>query len=225
MLRLIGVMAIVVLLVFAACAPDITGDWEGTLKLGGDELRVILEVAKDPTGGWTATSVVVNPSGIPSRFHVGAVSLEGSTLKFSIEEVSGAYEGKLDAGGKSINGSWIQEQRLPLDLQRTTKETAWHDPSPHSVRFVTVERDVRLEVLDWGGSGRPLVLLTGLGNDAHIYDNLAPKLAGTCHVYGITRRGFGASSAPDPSVEGGIAAFGESCGADLYGGGLRVRLL
>ena len=47
-----------------------------------------------------------------------------------------------------------------------------------------------------GGSGRPLVLLTGLGNDAHVYDKFAPKLIASYHVYGITRRGFGASSAP-----------------------------
>jgi len=35
---------------------------------------------------------------------------------------------------------------------------AWQDPSPHQVRFVTVAEGVRLEVLDWGGSGRAVVL-------------------------------------------------------------------
>src|SRR6266851_5217695 len=65
----------------------------------------------------------------------------------------------------------------------------WRDPSPHRVRFVTVEENVQLEVLDWGGSGRALVLLAGLGNTAHVYDEFAPKLADACHIYGITRRG------------------------------------
>ena len=68
------------------------------------------------------------------------------------------------------------------------------DPSPHTVQFVTVDKDVKLEVLDWGGSGRPLVLLAGLGNTAHVFDDFAPKLTSQYHVYGITRRGFGASS-------------------------------
>jgi len=73
----------------------------------------------------------------------------------------------------------------------------WRDPSPHRVTFVNVAPDVRLEVLDWGGRGRALVLLTGSGLTAHIYDDVAPKLTDCCHVYAITRRGFGASSHPD----------------------------
>jgi non-heme chloroperoxidase len=72
----------------------------------------------------------------------------------------------------------------------------WHDPSPHSVQMITVDKDVQLEVLDWGGTGRPVVLLTGLGNTAHVFDDFAQKLIGTYHVYGITRRGYGASSRP-----------------------------
>ncbi len=73
----------------------------------------------------------------------------------------------------------------------------WHDPSTHTVQFVTVDKDVKVEVLDWGGSGWPLVLLAGLGATAHTYDDFAPKLTSDYHVYGITRRGFGASSSPD----------------------------
>jgi non-heme chloroperoxidase len=73
---------------------------------------------------------------------------------------------------------------------------AWKDPSPHRVEFVSVDAGVRLEVLDWGGSGRAIVLLAGSGNTAHIFDDFAPKLTDCCHVYGITRRGYGASSQP-----------------------------
>jgi pimeloyl-ACP methyl ester carboxylesterase len=72
----------------------------------------------------------------------------------------------------------------------------WQDPVKHDVQFVTVDTGVRLEVLDWGGRGRPVVLLTGSGHTAHVYDDFAPKLTKCCHVYGITRRGYGASSRP-----------------------------
>jgi pimeloyl-ACP methyl ester carboxylesterase len=39
-----------------------------------------------------------------------------------------------------------------------------------------VESGVRLEVLDWGGTGRAVVLLAGSGNTGHVYDDLAPSL-------------------------------------------------
>jgi pimeloyl-ACP methyl ester carboxylesterase len=71
----------------------------------------------------------------------------------------------------------------------------WRDPSPHQVRWITVDSSVRLEVLDWGGSGPPLVLL-GCYLTAHVYDEFAPKLTNQFHVYGITRRGIGASDKP-----------------------------
>ncbi len=68
-------------------------------------------------------------------------------------------------------------------------------PSP-TIKFIEVEPNVRLEVVDWGGNGRSIVLLAGGGDTAHVYDQFAPKLTPEYHVFGITRRGFGASSKP-----------------------------
>jgi pimeloyl-ACP methyl ester carboxylesterase len=73
---------------------------------------------------------------------------------------------------------------------------AQSDPSRHQVRFVAVEPDVTLELIDWGGSGQAVVLLAGSGNSGHVFDDFAPKLLDCCHVYAITRRGYGASSRP-----------------------------
>jgi pimeloyl-ACP methyl ester carboxylesterase len=87
--------------------------------------------------------------------------------------------------------------------RRTDAEWArWSDPSPHRVRFIQVAgmspgdsaRPMRLEVLDWGGTGPAVVLLAGSGGTAHVYDDLAPQLTNSFRVIGITRRGHGASS-------------------------------
>ena len=86
---------------------------------------------------------------------------------------------------------------LLANAASTHNSASWHDPSHHRVQFVTVEDGVRLEVLDWGGSGRPVVLLAGSGNTAHVFDDFAEKLSAFSHVYGITRRGYGVSSHPD----------------------------
>ena len=84
----------------------------------------------------------------------------------------------------------------PAALLYSQQLAPWRDPSPHRVQFVSVDENVRLEVLDWGGSGRPIVLLAGGGDTAHVFDDFAPKLTADYHVFGITRRGFGASSVP-----------------------------
>src|SRR5437867_10860906 len=70
------------------------------------------------------------------------------------------------------------------------------DTSGHKVSFVTVEPGVQLEVLDWGGTGDTLVLLTGIGDNAHVFDEFAYQFNDRFHVIGITRRGFGRSSQP-----------------------------
>jgi len=83
----------------------------------------------------------------------------------------------------------------------SSQQIEWKDPSSHTVKFVTVDKDVQLEVLDWGGSGRPLVLLAGLGGTAHVYDDLAPLLTPRYRVVAITRRGHRGSSAANTGYE------------------------
>ena len=79
-------------------------------------------------------------------------------------------------------------------------QSAVTDPSPHKVGFVRGD-SVSLEYLDWGGKGKAIVFLAGLGNTAHIFDDLAPRFADKYHVVGITRRGVGASDAPSSGYD------------------------
>lgn len=88
---------------------------------------------------------------------------------------------------------------LAASLLVSLEAPAQTDSSPHKVQFVTIAEGVQLEVLDWGGLGRPLIFLAGAGDTAHAFDNFAPKFTGQNHVYGITRKGFGASSKPAPA--------------------------
>src|SRR5215203_1238531 len=75
------------------------------------------------------------------------------------------------------------------------QQSAWKDSSRHAVKFVTVDENVQLEVLDWGGSGSPLVLLAGLGATAHFFDEFVPALTARYQVVSVTRRGHRGSSA------------------------------
>ena len=79
-------------------------------------------------------------------------------------------------------------------------QTNWTDPSPHTVGYITVNR-VRLHYLDWGGKDDALVLLHGLGDTSHIYDDLAPKFTNDFRVLGLTRRGHGKSDIPETGYD------------------------
>ena len=61
-------------------------------------------------------------------------------------------------------------------------------------RYIGIQPDMTLEVVDWGGRGKALVFRAGLGHTAHVFDDLAPRFTDKFRVFGITRRGFGAST-------------------------------
>jgi pimeloyl-ACP methyl ester carboxylesterase len=88
-----------------------------------------------------------------------------------------------------------------------SQQAEWKDPSSHTTKLVTVDDEVQLEVLDWGGSGPALVLLAGLGDTAHVFDDFAPMLTPRYRVLGVTRRAHGRSSAPAAGY--GFARLGE----------------
>jgi hypothetical protein len=68
-----------------------------------------------------------------------------------------------------LRSSWLPSSCLVLTCLGApvfaAQYVSWQDPSKHRVQFVTVQDAIRLEVLDWGGSGRPVVLLAGLLED------------------------------------------------------------
>lgn len=57
---------------------------------------------------------------------------------------------------------------------------------------------VRLNLLDWGGSGPALVLVHGLGDSPHVFDDLAPLLTPAYHVVAYARRGHARSEMKGP---------------------------
>ncbi|PKB60683.1 MAG: hypothetical protein BZY65_00540 [SAR202 cluster bacterium Ae2-Chloro-G2] len=66
---------------------------------------------------------------------------------------------------------------------------------------IPVERTVNLNSLslyyrDWGGSGKPVILLHGLASNSRIWDLVAPILASNSSVIAIDQRGHGKSDKP-----------------------------
>jgi len=191
-------VVVVIVLQGVLSAQDIAGDWQGTLKFGKDEQRVVISIAKSANGGWAATEVTPDDGSNP--FLASSVTFEGSTLKLAFDRIRATYEGILTESKNLFKGTLTQGSARPLDLARATEESSWRrDLTPHKIQFVSVEDNVKLEVVDWGGSGPALILLAGGSNNVHSFDRFAPKLTTAYRVYGITRRGSGISSAPPPT--------------------------
>src|SRR5215831_14468598 len=90
-------------------AHDISGDWQGTLKAGAQELRILLQITKSDGGVWRVTMLSIDQSpdraaGTPAT----SFSLDGSRIQFAIGTLRGSYDGKLSADGASISGTWTQ---------------------------------------------------------------------------------------------------------------------
>lgn len=73
----------------------------------------------------------------------------------------------------------------------------WSDPAPHKSGFVTVN-GIRLNYLDWGGSGPALILIHGATANPHVFDDLASAFTDCFRVVAYARRGHGQSDAKGP---------------------------
>ena len=76
---------------------------------------------------------------------------------------------------------------------------------------------LRMHVRNWGGEGRPVVLLHGLASTCRIWDFVAPILAQDFAVIAVDQRGHGDSGKPEhgydfASVSGDVAALLEGRG-------------
>ena len=67
-------------------------------------------------------------------------------------------------------------------------------PIEHKINFIAMEDGIKLETIDWGGSGEALIFLSGMSLNAHNWDYFAPKFTHNYHVIGITRAGHGYSN-------------------------------
>jgi len=177
-------------------AQDAFGTWQGTLATSGRPLRDVFDITRD-NGRVKVVFFSIDQSGFQSPVTPDTIELASREIRLVFSRARATFTGTLDPRGDTITGTWTQGAGpRPLVLVRANAKTEWRDSSSHSIRQLAVDRGVSLEVLDWGGTGRPVVLLAGAGNTAHVFDRFATKLVGRYHVYGITRRGFGRSSAP-----------------------------
>jgi uncharacterized protein (TIGR03435 family) len=111
---------------------DIAGDWQATLEIPNrPSLRVVLRVTKGDKG-WSGKMFVITDQGAQPA-NVTGLTMDGSAIKFSVDQMGASYQGTVSADGSSMVGTLTggpQPQPQPWTLVRATKETAWEIPPP-----------------------------------------------------------------------------------------------
>jgi pimeloyl-ACP methyl ester carboxylesterase len=111
-------------------------------------------------------------------------------MVFAPDSMSATAKAEISVDGKTWLPAWDGKWTK-------AKPAEWSDPAAHQSGFVTAN-GVRLNYLDWGGSGPALILIHGVGCNPHAFDDLAPAFTDRFHVIAYARRGHGQSEAKEP---------------------------
>ena len=112
----------------------LTGTWQGVLKnprAPNGEQRIVIKVSITDADKLAATMYFLNV-GAATPVPSSAVTANGADLKISFQQINGAWAGRLSADGKTLNGTWTQDEpgQKPLVLTRATAEAAGALPDP-----------------------------------------------------------------------------------------------
>jgi pimeloyl-ACP methyl ester carboxylesterase len=200
--RYIAVLFALMLLASSAAPPDISGTWQGTIIVPGiGKLPRVMRITKTGSG-YDVKIYSTQESEVPIATR--DVRIDGSTVTMAFDmntdpwlNYHRTYQATLSSDGESLRGTWGVPGVLnvPMVYYRTPPVTL-HMLQPTRDLYVDVADGVKDEVLDWGGSGRLMVLLAGQGVTARGWRGIIPELVAKYHVYSITRRGYGNSSKP-----------------------------
>jgi len=126
-----GVLHLAEVRALAAADQGLVGTWQGLLHRGPDQ-HVVLKISNSDGGAYKAVFYNLElgqGEGLP----VTTITLDGSTLKFTVAPIRGAFQGKVGSDGTSISGNLSEAgapQEQPLLLTRATPEAEWTIPKP-----------------------------------------------------------------------------------------------
>jgi hypothetical protein len=113
-----------------AVPSDIDGIWLGTLDAGATKLRLVLKIANGPDG---LTASLQSPDQSQQWLPANSATRSGDSLNFTIESLGVVYDGKIDAGLNSIDGTFTQGGRpLPLALKRVKDQAELETRHPQN---------------------------------------------------------------------------------------------
>jgi hypothetical protein len=99
---------------------DLQGHWNGTLRVGGGRLRLVLHIARVPDGSFKGTmdSLDQGAKDLPMT----TISFTGNDVQLEWHALNATFQGKLEKG--KLDGSWEQGGgSVPVTFERTQAKT------------------------------------------------------------------------------------------------------
>jgi uncharacterized protein (TIGR03435 family) len=128
-----AILALLALPGSALLAQNITGTWQGTLKVTGPngpaDVRTVMKISKADNESLRGVFYSIDQD--PTPIAITGITLKGTAVKVPMASMNATFDGTLSADGNTISGKWTQGNRvLPLNLVRATDQTAWAIPEP-----------------------------------------------------------------------------------------------
>jgi uncharacterized protein len=211
---------------FRPSAPTGKEIWEGKLKVGIVELRIVFHLFKAKDGSYAGTmdSPDQGAKGIP----LDEVSIKDNAVELKLKKLAIVVDGRRDKNGQEIEGHFKQgKQMFPITLKRVAKVQEARRPQTPRKPYPYQEVEVAYEntksgihlagalTLPRASSPVPAVLLiTGSGaqdRDETIFEH-RPFLV---LADSLTRRGIAVLRVDDRGVGGSTGSVSKSTSADF----------
>ena len=174
-----------------APASPVAGAWEGAIAVGAVKLRIGVTISAQADGQLTA--MMDSPDQGAYGMRASDVSFADGVLKFALRQANGAFEGRLNAAGTEIAGTWTQGTALPLVLKKAEKlarparPQEPKPPFPYRAEHVAIVNaagqailDGTLTVPEGKGPHPAVVLITGSGAQNRDRANLRAQAVPPC---------------------------------------------
>ena len=135
------------LLCFSAMAQDISGYWEGILRVTKqDSLTIGLLVEQD---GDSLRVILDSPDQYYMDIATNESQWKDSTLSWTVNDLGASYSGQLSPDGQRITGTFKQGAKFPLTLERGHERVIINRPQTPQPPYPYIEEEIH--ILDKNG--------------------------------------------------------------------------
>jgi fermentation-respiration switch protein FrsA (DUF1100 family) len=208
-----------------AFGQEITGQWNGLLKVQGMQFRLVFHIQNAATG---LRATMDSPDQAAKGIEVNTTSFENKTLKLSITNANIEYEGMLGADGVIIGNFKQRGQSFPLNLskEKIEKEQIARPQEPikpypyyaEELTFANMQANIKLSgtltLPKKEGIFPAVILISGSGAQNRDEELMGHKPFLVLADY-LTKNGFAVLRFDDRGTAGSQGNFAAATSADF----------